>query len=96
MAVTITPRARSASRTGSVKCRTGGRRGNRAAVRGEDRLVAAAVGFPIAALDVRRQRHVADCVDDGVDAGGAVGPETNEAAAVEAPLEDLGVQTGGT
>src|SRR6476659_7759087 len=56
------------------------------------RLVALSVVRTIRSLDVRRQRHVTDRVDRGVDRRRVLRPETNDAAAVETKFENLALQ----
>ena len=73
--------------------KAGGRRGNRAAGAGEHGLVAFAIVDAVAAFDVRRQRHVSDRIDRFVHGGSVLGPEPDDAAPKESPLEDLAVQS---
>ena len=60
-----------------------GRRGDRSADAREDRLVTLAVGERIAALDVRRERHVAERLDHRVNVTTALDPQTNRSTAVK-------------
>ena len=59
-----------------------GRCGNRAAVLRVDRLIAIAIGRRIVALDIRRQWHVADAIDDFTQ-GPAFGHQPNEAPSMK-------------
>ena len=68
----------------------GGRRHRPAAPR-EHRLIPFAIGVAIAALDVRRQRHVSNRVDRRLERRAILGPETNDSASVELLLEHLAV-----
>ncbi len=72
---------------------TRGRRRHRPAAAREHCLVADAIVLPIAALDVGRQRHMADRVNGIINRRAVVGPESNDAPAKEALLEHLGVQS---
>ena len=83
-------RERRRERRAEVQARR--RRGDRSARAREDRLIPLAVLAAIVALDVRRQRHVADRVDGFVERRAVVGPQADDAAAVKSPFEHLAVQ----
>ena len=68
-------------------------RGDRAARAREDGLIAVAVFGAVFPLDIRRQRHVADGVHRLVQRRSVSGPQTDEAPAEVASLEDLAVDS---
>ena len=70
----------------------GGRRRDRAALARIHGLIPLAIALRVVALDVRRQRHVADLVDRVLDARAALRPETDRPPAVKMPIEHLSVQ----
>jgi hypothetical protein len=77
-------------RRGEVKA--GSRRRDRAALAGVDGLVAVAVEFRIRALDVGRQRHMADRVDRVPHRRAVVGPQSNGPPPVKMPPDHFGIQ----
>ena len=70
------------------RCRDG------SAVPGIDRLVPFAVGRLIAALDIRRQRHMTEPVDRIVDIDPLIRPETDRAATVKMTREHFPMKPG--
>ena len=70
----------------------GRRRSHGPALAGIDGLVSVAIRRPILALDVRRQRDVADAIDRARDVAAIVGPQPDRAPPEEVPRQDLAVQ----
>src|SRR5882672_417315 len=71
--------------------KTRGRCGNGSPPPGEHRLVAIAILRAIRPFDVRRKRYVSDGVHCTVDRSSVARPETDYAASMKAPLDDLAV-----
>src|SRR6267142_3034312 len=63
--------------------------GNRPTPARKDGLVAIAIGRAVAALDVRRQRHVTNRVNGIRHRSAVLGPETNDSSSEEMPLQHL-------
>src|SRR6185503_6905149 len=74
----------------------GGRCGDRAAGPGKNGLVAVAIRWLIVALDIRRQGHVTDRVDDLVHRASVFGPQPDRSTAVKPAIEDLAVERAPT
>src|SRR5205823_11437100 len=68
------------------------RRGDGSAVPREHRLIPFAIVYAIVALDVRRQRNMADRVDDILNRSTVAAPQPDRAPSVKVPLEDLAVK----
>ncbi len=67
----------------------GGRRGDRPARAREHGLIALSIGCRVGALDVGRQRHVTERIDERIDVAAGLGPQTDRPAPLEVTLEHL-------
>jgi hypothetical protein len=77
---------------GVAEMQAGRRRRHRPARAGVDRLVALAILRSIVAMDVRRQRDVANRIDRRGDVAAILRPQANRAPPVKVPLEHFAQQ----